>query len=141
MPEFTITTNLVSPIRLAIDKEDYIYVSDKNNKSLNVYHTNGSLFRSIPVKGKPVSVAVDSRSIVYYGDFDSGMIYKLDANGKATLFYADTQFPCDMVFGSDENLYVTDSYLNQVIVLDKNGTVVKKIGNGLLNFNTTILLK
>ena len=103
---------------------------------MNVYDGSGALVKSIHAGEDPVSIAINDKDELFVGDRSSGLIHKISANGNATLFYSECSFPSSMVFGADNNLYIADSKLNQVTVLDSSGNVIRTIGNGIIAYPT-----
>jgi PKD repeat protein len=136
LSEFTITNYLEAPVRIAINDNDDILIVDQHNKTINIYDAQGLLKTTIPVQGSPISIAIDENNAIYYGDSESGKIFKLDKNNNTSIFYAESALPSAMVFGTDQKLYVSDSHLNEVTVLDATGSLAGRIGQGVLSFPT-----
>jgi len=129
---FSVTQGLHSPVRIAIDNRDIIYVTDALQKNITRYDTLGTLLGVIEPGGVPISIAINNDNRIFIGDGKSGAILKLDEFGVATEVYTETLFPSSMAFGSDNNLlYVVDSKLKKVIVLDLDGNVIQIIGDGV----------
>jgi len=135
---FSVTQGLQSPVRIAIDKQDIIYVTDAFQKCIVRYDTTGNFLGTINPGGIPISIAINDENQIFIGDGETGTILKLDETGIATEFYTETVFPSSMVFSPDNLLYVVDSKLKQVIVLDLFGNVVRTIGDGTLILPTGI---
>ncbi len=127
---FSVTQGLQSPVRIAIDKQDIIYVTDALQKHIVRYDTSGTFLGVIEPGGTPVSIAINNKNQLFIGDAETGSILKLDEFGAATEFYTETLFPSSMVFNPDNLLYVVDSKLKQVIVLNEAGNVTQVIGAG-----------
>lgn len=134
--EFSITENLNSPVRIAIDQSDNIYVTDDFNKLIKKYDSSGTFLKNITAGKNPISIAINNKNELFVGDGDTGEIHKINANGALTLVYSKSIFPSSMVFDPENNLYITDSFLKQVTVLDPNGNFIKSIGNGTLMYPT-----
>ncbi len=129
---FSVTQGLHSPVRIAIDNRDIIYVTDALQKNIARYDTLGTLLGVIEPGGAPISIAINNNNQIFIGDGKSGAILKLDEVGVATEIYTETVFPSSMAFGSDNSLlYVVDSKLKKVIVLDLDGNVIQIIGDGV----------
>ncbi len=135
---FSVTQGLQSPVRIAIDKQDIIYVTDAFQKHIVRYDTSGTQLGVIDPGGVPVSIAIDNTDQLFIGDAKTGAILKLDELGVATEFYTETIFPSSMVFSPDNLLYVVDSKLKKVIVLDVTGNVTQIIGDGTFTSPTGI---
>lgn len=134
----SVTEGLQSPVRLAIDNQDIVYVTDANLKCIVKYSNSGEFLRTIEPGGLPVSIAINSENQIFIGDGETGTIFKLDESGNPTEFYTETVFPSSLVFSPDNHLYVVDSELGKVIVLDPFGNVVRTIGEGTLLLPTGI---
>ncbi len=135
---FSVTQNLQSPVRIAIDGHDIIYVTDANQKYITKYNNSGEFMGTIRPGGAPISLAINNENQIFIGDGETGAIHKLDENGTTTEFYTETVFPSSMVFSPDNLLYVVDSKRKQVIALDLYGNLVRTIGNGTLILPTGI---
>lgn len=133
-----ISDSLSTPVRMAIDNMDNIYVTDAFQKKIRKFNSAGTYLYSVVNVGAPVSIAVNAANQMYIGDGENGKIYKINSNGTRTELYAGTVFPSSMVFCSDGNLYVSDSKLQRIIVLDLAGNVVRTIGAGTLTCPTGI---
>ncbi|MEI7725563.1 MAG: NHL repeat-containing protein, partial [Bacteroidota bacterium] len=134
----SINDSLASPVRMAIDNMDNIYVTDAYQKKIKKFNASGTYLGSVITVGSPVSIAINSANQIFFGDGETGKILKLNSNGTTTELYTGTVFPSSMVFCSDGNLYVSDSKLQRVIVLDLSGNVIRTIGAGTLTFPTGI---
>jgi len=134
--ELRITDNLASPVRMAIDSHDNIYITDEFNKIVNKYDALGNLLLSISNIGSPISIAINSEDQLFIGDSNNGQVFKVNTEGNITAFYTGSKFPSSMVFGIDNNLYIADSFLNEVSVVSPSGDCIKRIGTGQLKFPT-----
>lgn len=134
----TINDSLSSPVRMAIDNMDNIYVTDAFKKKINKYSSTGIYSGSISTVASPVSIAINGANQIFIGDGQTGKIFKLNPNGTTTELYAGTVFPSSMVFCSDGFLYISDSRLQRVIVIDLSGNVIRTIGAGMLTCPTGI---
>ena len=133
-----IADNLVTPVRITLDHQDNLYVTDNNLNKVLKYDASGNFVEYINLQFTPVSVAVDKDNQIFIGDKESGNIYKRSTSGDLSIFYTACIFPADMEFSPDGLLYVADSKLQQVIALDVSGNVVKTIGKGTLIYPTTL---
>ncbi len=135
---FSVTPGLQAPVRIAINNQDIIYVTDALQKHISKYDTSGTFLGVIEPGGVPISIAINNEDQLFIGDAKTGAILKLDELGVATEFYTETVFPSSMVFGRNNLLYVVDSKLKQVIVLNEAGNITQTIGNGTFVFPTGI---
>ncbi len=134
----SITNNLTSPLRMAIDKHDVIFVTDVTTKTIKKFTVSGNFLGLIPFQGSPLSLAANSIDQIFVGDGETGFIYKIESDGTSTIFYTSCQFPSSMAFGADANLYISDSKLQEVHVVSPSGNLVRTIGNGNLIYPTGI---
>jgi hypothetical protein len=133
-----ITENLVTPSRISLDKDGNIYVSDHNLKSILKYNQSGNLIRQITLDFNPVSIAVNNLNDVFVADNQTGTIYKIDKHNNKSVFYSGSVKPSYMLCDPENMLYVVDSELKQVMVLDISANVVKTIGNGTLIYPSSL---
>lgn len=129
---YSVTNNLLAPVRIAIDNNDNIYVTDFSKKCINKYDNSGTFVGTVFSGGNPTSIAINSDNTIYFGDGETGRISKLNSDGTATEIFSSTVFPSSMVFGSVNNLYIVDSQLKCVFEIDTNGSLINTIGSGTL---------
>ncbi len=134
----SISDQLGAPARVAIDRHDYLYVTDGFKKCIHRYDPTGAYLSSVSFEGNPVSVAVSDDDILYIGDGNTGNIYKMDQTGAASLFYSGCGFPNDMVFSPQGQLYVSDSKFDKVLAINQGGELIQTIGAGTLHYPTGI---
>lgn len=134
----SISQGMLSPVRLAIDNQDIVYVTDASQKCIVKYSNDCMYLGTIAPGGSPISIAVNGENQIFFGDAETGAVYKLDDSGNATEFFTETVYPSSMIFSPDKLLYIVDSELRRVIVLDMFGNVVRVIGDGTLILPTGI---
>ena len=133
-----LSTNIITPVRICLDKEDNIYIVDDNKNSIVKYSSSNIFLENIILDFIPLSIAVDNDFQTFIGDKQSGKIYKQETNGEFSLFYSGCIFPVSMKFSPEGLLYVVDSNLKEVIVLDISANVVKRFGSETLVFPSSI---
>ncbi len=124
--------SLSTPVRMAIDAADNIYVTDAVRHQVIKYNSNGVYLTRYTTVSEPVSVAISGNGRIYIGDRLTGKVFKLNPNGTTVEFFNGTAFPCSMTCGPDGLLYISDSRLQRVIVVDPSGNLVRNIGVGTL---------
>lgn len=134
----TFSDSLSSPVRLAIDQNDHIYVTDSYRKEILHYNPAGIFVGKTATLFSPVSIALNHSGEIFTGDGVSGFIYRISANGAVVPFYQSAVFPSSMTFGSDGMLYVSDSKLQRILVINPSGNLVRTIGEGILLYPTGI---
>lgn len=133
-----ITDYLTTPIRMTVDEDNNLYVTEHNQNCVVKYDAAGNFIEKIYISFTPISVAVDRNNNVFIGDKNTGDIYKRNILGNISLFYTGCMFPSCMEFSPDNLLYIVDSHLQHVIALDQSANVVKTFGNGTLVYPTSM---
>ena len=74
----------VIPHSIASDRQDNIYVADRNNWRIQVYDTDLNLKKSLVGMGSPWGICVSpgSPQYLFSGDGTTGKLYKMDMDGK-----------------------------------------------------------
>ncbi len=133
-----INENLITPGRISIADDGCIFVSDYNLKSILKYDQNGNLIKQITLNFYPISIAVNNLNEVFVADNLTGTIYKIDKFYNKSVFYSGSGKPSFMLCDPENLLYIVDSELKQIVVLDISGNVVKTIGNGTLIYPSSM---
>lgn len=131
-----IDQELRTPIRLAVDKMNNIYVSDASNNSIQKFDAGGYYLESIITGGSPLSIAINNNDEIFVGE-ESGKILRI-SGGTVSTFFLDNIYPSDMDFSPEGNLYIVDSKNKRVIVLDSNANIILDFGSGTLLYPTTL---
>lgn len=134
----TLSDPLETPLRIASDGQGIIYTADASSQQVFKYDISGELIATIDGIKDPISVAVSKNNHLFIGDGATGYIYSYDQSNGVKLFYSETQYPTSMELGPDNTLYVADSRLQQVLVLDLSGNLIRSIGTGTLEYPTGI---
>ncbi len=127
-----ITEQIITPVRIAFDKLNNLYVTESSQNSILKYDNAGNFAEKIFLEFSPVAITADDDGNIFISDKNSGVIYKRNSFGDITQFYVGCKFPAYMEFGVDGLLYVVDSKLKHIIALDKFSNLVKTIGSGTL---------
>lgn len=125
----SISEGLTAPFRIAVNSEGVIYVTDVRQNNVVKYDISFNLIGTLSVGSKPRSIAINSLDEIFIGDA-AGIIYKLDELGNPEVFSTVPNHPLSMIFDKNNQLYIVDSKLKQVTVLDENGNFVRSIGAG-----------
>lgn len=78
--------------------------------------------------------AADAKGNVFFSDVYNSRIYRIDPNGRPTLFADNTGGGNGTMFGPDGRLYVCQSKLNRVVAYDMNGKT-EVIAEGIQEIN------
>lgn len=104
------------------DKGD-IYVSDSNNRRVQVFTAKGNLKKVILTGGMPRGIALDSKGRLFIVDTFGHNVMAYDNKGRNVGFfgergvnYGQFQYPNDIDISSDNRLFVTDRENNRVQV-------------------------
>lgn len=127
------------PGRIAIDRQDRVYVIDRLNRRILVADAGGAVLRSISVKDEGFygfnDVRVDDDGNVYALDtlgakvyiFDNSGNLKMKFNGKDSAGNALFKFPLSLAVSRDF-IYVADAHAGTLFVFDKTGVLHHRIG-------------
>lgn len=125
----------MSPVRIATDQSDNLYVTDGNNKTVNIYNWRGQFLNSYNLDINVIAIAVDEQGGIYVSDDDTGNIYQLNTiDNSLTIFYSGLAKPSDMCFDTQGLLYVVDREYRKVVVLNQAGQEVNEFGNGTFTY-------
>jgi DNA-binding beta-propeller fold protein YncE len=132
-----------SPLGVAVDDQDRVYVVDSTARMVRVFDASGALLRNITDERveRPTGIAVDAtRRRVYIADsasktsdnhvvrvFDTDGAY-VTAIGAAGNGQGQFAFPSYLAVDGRGNLYVSDTMNGRVQVFDPDGRYVKTIG-------------
>jgi DNA-binding beta-propeller fold protein YncE len=119
---------------------EFLYVSDTNNKRVQVFDSSGTPVFKFGKEGEgkgefkfPYGIAGDKKGNVYVADLYNGKISIFDTKGKFIKYFDDKEKLIKSPAGIrifDEKLYVTDVQQNKVFVLNLSGKKLKEISNG-----------
>lgn len=121
--------------------DSFIYVTDTNNKRVQVFDIAGSPIFKFGKEGEgpgefkfPYGVAGDSQGNVYVSDLYNGSISILDSKGKFIKYFAEkdqkeTTIEAPGSFRINNNkVYVTDIKKSKLLVFDMDGKKLMEIG-------------
>lgn len=125
---------------------EFIYVSDTNNKRVQVFDSSGSPVFKFGKEGEgkgefkfPYGIAGDKKGNVYVADLYNGKISIFDPKGKFIKYFDDKEKLIKSPAGIrifNEKLYVTDVQQNKVIVLNLSGKKLQEISTGATKDDT-----
>ncbi|MEH7095059.1 6-bladed beta-propeller [Neobacillus vireti] len=125
---------------------EFIYVSDTNNKRVQVFDSSGSPVFKFGKEGEgkgefkfPYGIAGDKKGNVYVADLYNGKISIFDPKGKFIKYFDDKEKLIKSPAGLrifDEKLYVTDVQQNKVFVLNLSGKKLQEISTGATKDDT-----
>ncbi len=133
-----ITDNLISPVRMAIDIDNNLYITDNKQNCIIKYDSAGIFIEKLLLPFTPVSVVADKSGCLFIGAKKSGNIFKRDTEGNISLFYEGCGFPSSLEFNPAGFLYIVDSELHNVTVLDMSAKLIQKFGSEILIYPTSI---
>jgi len=80
----------LTAIGMAIDDEGYVYVTNKGNRKIEKFDSDGSFVKSFPFRGlnyvfSPTGIEIDPNGIIYVVNSDNGRILFLEQDIGLTL--------------------------------------------------------
>lgn len=127
----SITSNLESPGRIAVDPDGNIYVTDQRKDELLSYTPLGLLRFRVQFQEVPLGIAVDDTDSIFVGGGESGSVYIFDRYGRFVKFLGgpgEFQSPADIaVDNALKRIYVADSKGGRVKIFDYSGNKIKEI--------------
>lgn len=120
---------------------EFLYVSDANNKKVQVFDSSGSPVFKFGKEGTgqgqftfPYGISGDKKDNVYVADLYNGKISIFDTKGKFIKYFDDKGKVLKSPAGLriyNEKLYVTDVQQSKVFVFKMNGEKVMEISAGV----------
>lgn len=146
--------SMLTPYALCTDGANRLFVADSNAQLVHVMDLNtrqyGQWKPNTPQKlfSQPVGIAYDPAGSLFVADSAGGCVYVFDTSGRNTaqIGHEFLQRPCGLAFDArNERLFVADTGSHQVIVLTRDGRLIKRLGArgtalGEFNFPTNVTL-
>ncbi len=124
----SITDHIDGPVRVAVDSQGNLYVTQSARNAVAIYNTEGKYQRSFSVP-YPLGIAVDASGTIYVGSGASG---KRDGYKNAVHIFTpdlvqagslgggagEFKYPNDIAVGADGKVYVADTQNHVVKVFD-----------------------
>jgi DNA-binding beta-propeller fold protein YncE len=132
-----------SPLGIAVDENDRVYITESTLKRIVVCDANGKVLRSITHESieRPTGIAVDSvRRRIYVADSASRSspnhvirVFDMDGNYLSAFGGLGNEegkfsFPSYLALDGEGNLYVTDTLNGRVQAFDPDGRYLKSFG-------------
>jgi len=125
-----------APTDVAFAADGSFYVSDGyGNARVARFSKEGKFLGEWGKRGKaagefhlPHSIRTDDRGRVYVGDRENNRVQVFDADGKFLEAWNQSGAPYGLCLSSDGLLFVADGRAGRINILDKQGTVVGRIG-------------
>lgn len=124
-------TNAIYPGKLAIDKNDNLYLTDRGNGQILVLDQKGLYVRNIMFENKPVDfsdIRIDKSGYIYSLSTLEGKVYIFDPNGKIISQFGrrgngkhEFLFPTSIAVSPNGLIYVLDKHKGSVLVFKKDG--------------------
>lgn len=126
---------LHSPIGIAIDSQDRVYVTEFHNKRVQIFDAHGRSLRMISVPTQPGGIAVDSQGRIYVALMLSHNVLVFDAEGKQIADFGksgagDGEFnqPGGIAIGPDGSVFVVDQANHRIQHFTTDGKFLSKWG-------------
>ncbi|KAF0218286.1 MAG: NHL repeat-containing [Geobacteraceae bacterium] len=128
---------LTSPVGVALDREENLYVSDSVNAKVYKFNNSGEFIREL--KGtedfqRPAGIAINSRSEKFVVDVLAQKLYVFDKDDGFVRDFPKVQSgeemnsPSNVAIDHLDNVYVTDSMNFMVRVYDHEGNLKNNVG-------------
>ncbi len=111
------------PNGVAVDAKGEVYVSDGDNRRVQVFDPNGAFLRFIDTSGVPRGIAIDQKSRLYVADALAHTVSVFDLKGKMLTQFGERGFgpgqfnyPNDIAIDRRGRIYITDRENGQVQV-------------------------
>ena len=138
-PNLRITEKLRFPMDIALDRKGYAYVIMSRNPQINKYNADGRFVSTIGGSGKaafifPTTITFHQDHL-FITDFGGKRIVKLDTEGNFVREYTqkgefeEMKGPSGMHLDSEGNMYILDLGEVPVVLLNKEGELISKIGD------------
>lgn len=120
-----ISEGVRSPVRLAIDGQGVVYVSDAIGGKICRYDQSGQFLGEIVAVGRPLAIAASQQGFLFVADKGEGTLQLFDLHGRLLKKVAKGldrfQLPVSAVFGPDRRLHIVDARSARVGVFDEAG--------------------
>ncbi|MFQ5866206.1 MAG: FlgD immunoglobulin-like domain containing protein, partial [bacterium] len=137
-----ITEELRSPVRIAIDDQGVVYVTDAVGSRINRYDSDGKFLGKFTAGSSALAIAVTAQDLLYVGDRVSGELQLFDVGGrllkKIENGFGGFELPSDAVMDDENRLYLVDGKRGTVYIFDANGDYISSFGDTILVFPTGI---
>jgi DNA-binding beta-propeller fold protein YncE len=111
------------PNGVAVASNGDVYVSDGDNRRVQVFNAKGTFLRVVDTSGVPRGIALDGKQRLYVADALAHMVTVYDAKGKQITQFGERGFgpgqfnyPNDLAIDKTGRIYITDRENNQVQV-------------------------
>ena len=136
-----------SASRIAISPSGQVVVTDPRGQAVHLFSNSGTWTKKISGVGQPLGCAVDKAGRIYVGDRSSAsvMVYSSTGGFLHTLNKPPVKLLMPNELEADrvhDEIFVSDSKANQVVVFNTKGALLRKIGGagkGQLDFPTGLL--
>ena len=143
------------PLKIALDQEGNLYVTETGENRLLIYSRNGAYLKDIKGIESPLGVAVDNQGRIYVGNGwqlygspkGAVSVYTPDLSLSHKLGAGDGEFvkPVDIAIDSSGDIYVVDHSADMVKVYGSDGKFkfgfgTTGSGNGQFNFPAAIAI-
>lgn len=124
-----------SPIGIAIDRQDVLYVTEFHGNRVQKFDTDGKFIGKFPVAEHPGGIAVHADGRVFVAPMLLHKIVVYGTGGEQVAEFGelgegDGQFnqPGGLAFGPDDELYVCDQSNHRIQVFTAEGKFLRKFG-------------
>ncbi len=125
------SVNPILPSRLAIDKDDNLYLTDRGNGRILVLDRHGSCIREISLKNRFVDfsdVRVDTNGDIYTLSTLEGKVYVFNSRGETISSFGkrgngarELAFPTSIAVDRKGLIYILDQHKGSIKIFEQNG--------------------
>jgi sugar lactone lactonase YvrE len=126
-----------SPVAVAVDQQQNLYVSDSINTKVYKFSQGGSFLKElVPPKGfkRPAGIAITANGEKYVVDVLANKLHKFARDDQYLGEFpkitdkVELNTPSNVAVDDDGNVYLTDAMNFEVKLFDKEGNFIRKIG-------------
>ena len=122
-----ITDDSFKPSYVAVDGNEWIYISETVNNRLSIYSPGGSLINRLEGLNAPSGVGVDSSGRIFVGNAHTSNVevYDREFNLLLKLGSGDGEFgkPCGLTIDSTDRIYIADCGEDKIKIYNPDGSL------------------
>lgn len=133
---FRVSENLWGPLRIAIDADDFVYVSNKAGSKISKFDPTGNFQALLDIGEAPFALTITTEKSLLVSDRETGEILRANIDGtgvvKLSLPIKPPARPSSMTVDNAGRLLVIGSDTAAVQVFDLESSTTRSFGQGVL---------